>query len=220
MAKRKNWFKRLQQGLQQRPARHPADAAPAPVRERLVFESLEPRLLLSDTPIPLPAFAPAGTLAINAHSGDLKVETVYTGGTLNIRVWDNTAGLSLGQLAFNQNLRIDIAGLPAIGDRVTVDLGYDDGLAAGSNPVGAFSLMVNLDGGTDVPLVSNDTLTLASSGPDFYSAANLFLKSTDDIQVNSAVLVTGNLDFESEEAIAVNSVALRATTCTWASPRR
>ncbi|MEO6277060.1 LEPR-XLL domain-containing protein [Roseateles sp.] len=54
--------------------------APAAVREKLVFEHLEPRLLLSDTPIPLAAFAPAGTLTINVHSGDLKVETVYSGG--------------------------------------------------------------------------------------------------------------------------------------------
>lgn len=208
MAKRKTWIKRLHQGLQQRKGRDPL-AAEAP-RQRLVFESLEPRLLLSDSPLPLPVFAAGGTLSINLHSGDLKVETVYSGGTPQIRVWDNFSNSSLGQLAFNQNIRVNISGLPAIGDKVTVDLGYDDGNAGGSNPVSAFALMVALDGGTDVPLVSDDTLTLASSGPDVYNASALFLRSSDDIQVNSAVQVSGHLGFESNEKVAVNGVALRA----------
>ncbi|MDO9284888.1 MAG: LEPR-XLL domain-containing protein, partial [Aquabacterium sp.] len=99
MAKRKGWISRLQQGLRQRRPAGKPEVAAAPVRERLVFESLEPRLLLSDTPIPLQAVAPAGTLAITANAHELKLSTDTTGDAVNIRAWDDSVGLSLGGLA-------------------------------------------------------------------------------------------------------------------------
>ena len=155
MVKRSGWINKVRDGVRRKLKTEPA-AMPAP-RERLVFESLEPRLLLSDSPIPLPAFNPSGILTVNVHSGDLKVETVYSGGTPQIRIWDNTVGVSLGQIALTQNVKISIQGLPGISDHVQVDLGYDDGNAAGTNPVTPFAVMVELDGGTDIPLITQDS---------------------------------------------------------------
>ncbi|RZL36355.1 MAG: S-layer family protein, partial [Rubrivivax sp.] len=215
MAKRKNFWQKLQGSLHKNANKADATAplkpeTPAPSREKLVFEHLEPRLLLSDTPIPLATFAPAGTLTINVHSGDLKVETVYSGGTPQIRVWDNTLGTSLGQVALTQNVKISINGLPGISDKVVVDLGYDDG-AAGTNATSPFAVMVELDGGKDVPLLSDDTLTFNSSGPDFYNPTTLFLKSTDDIVFASSFVSTGKLNVDSQEAITANGVTLQAS---------
>ncbi|MBW8894042.1 MAG: LEPR-XLL domain-containing protein, partial [Burkholderiales bacterium] len=213
MAKRKNWWQKLQHGLRgsaDEASASPKPEQPLPSREKLVFEHLEPRLLLSDTPIPLATFSAAGTLTINVHSGDLKVETVYSGGTPQIRVWDNTLGTSLGQVALTQNVKVSINGLPGISDKVQVDLGYDDG-AAGTNPTTPFAVMVELDGGTDIPLVSDDTLTFQSSGPDFYNPTALFLKSSDDIVFASNFSTTGTLNVDSQEAITVSGVSLQAS---------
>ncbi|MBI3349806.1 MAG: hypothetical protein HY020_21665, partial [Burkholderiales bacterium] len=213
MANRKNWWQKLQHGLRHSTDDKAAALTPpkeASPREKLVFEHLEPRLLLSDTPIPLASFAPAGTLTINVHSGDLKVETVYSGGTPQIRVWDNTLGTSLGQVALTQNVKVSINGLPGISDKVVVDLGYDDG-AAGTNPTNPFAVMVELDGGTDIPLVSDDTLTFQSSGPDFYNPTALFLKSSDDIVFASGFSSTGTLNVDSQEAISASGVTLQAS---------
>ncbi len=177
----------------------------------MVFESLEPRLLLSDSPLQLPSFAAAGIVNVVTPltSGDIKVETLYQGGVPVIRIWDNIASGSLAQIAFDQNIRINIQGRDGFSDLVTVDLGYDDGVA-GTSPLTAYALMVDFSGGADVPLLSNDALMLQSSGPDFYRATSLFLRSTDDIQINSAVQVQDKLDITSEEAIGVNGVVLQA----------
>ncbi len=207
---RKYWWHKLQPGRRDRAGDSPAAAAAAP-SEKLVFEHLEPRLLLSDTPIPLPVFAAAGTLTVTAHSNDIKVETIFSVGGPQIRVWDNFANISLGQVALDQNVKISIAGLPGISDQVQVDLGYDDG-AAGTTATSPFAVMVELDGGTDIPLLSDDTLTVLSSGPDFYTPTTLFLKSTDDIVfANSLNLGSGKLNVDSEEAITATGVSITAS---------
>ena len=102
----------------------------------MIFESLEPRLLLSDTPLAAPSFAPAGIINVTAPltSGDIKVETVYQSGVPVLRVWDNVAGSALAQLTFNQNIRVNIQGRDYLDDLITVDLGYDDGIA-GTSPL-------------------------------------------------------------------------------------
>ena len=183
----------------------------SPHRKTMIFESLEPRLLLSDTPLAAPSFAPAGIINVSAPltSGDIKVETVYQSGVPVLRVWDNVAGSALAQLTFNQNIRVNIQGRDYLNDLITVDLGYDDGVA-GTSPLTSYALMVDFNGGADLPLLTDDSLRVLSSGPDFYAATSLFLNSTDDIQIDSAVQVTDKLNLASEEAIAVNGVALTA----------
>ncbi|MEO6277061.1 hypothetical protein [Roseateles sp.] len=113
-------------------------------------------------------------------------------------------------MALNQNVKISISGLPGIGDKVQVDLGYDDG-AAGTTATSPFAVMVELDGGTDIPLLSDDTLTFQSSGPDFYNPTTLFLKSTDDIVFASSFTTTGKLNVDSQEAITASGVTLQAS---------
>ncbi|WP_158080953.1 hypothetical protein, partial [Pelomonas sp. KK5] len=220
MGKRRNWWNQVRNGLNGKkqgagkpPSIESAADPSSTGREKLVFEHLEPRLLLSDTPLPLPVFAASGTLAISAaHSNDIKVETIFSGGQAQIRVWDNTLNTSLGQVALNQNVKVSISGLPLISDAVQVDLGYDDGNAAGTTPVNPFALMIELDGGTDAPLLSDDTMTVLSSGPDFYTPTGLFLKSTDDIVfAGNLNLGSGTLNVDSQEAITASGVSLTAS---------
>ena len=113
-------------------------------------------------------------------------------------------------MALTQNVKVSIQGLPGISDKVQVDLGYDDG-AAGTNATTPFAVMVEMDGGTDIPLVSDDTMTVLSTGPDFYNPTALFLKSSDDIVFASSFNTTGTLNVDSQEAITASGVSLQAS---------
>ncbi|MBI1395302.1 MAG: LEPR-XLL domain-containing protein, partial [Betaproteobacteria bacterium] len=168
-----------------------------PSRPRASVETLEPRLLLSTSPLPQPAFtATLSYSALPTGSLDATLELVDSGGpnlTLQLRSGSDV----LASRALDQNLLVAFTG-SAFNDHLTVNLNYDD--HGGGTVYSPFAVGIAFDGGTDTPL-SDDQLTFAASGPKAYSAGGLFVTSTDKVLIQGALSVGGDVDIQAQDHI-------------------
>jgi hypothetical protein len=178
------------------PAHPPFERTPI---GRMVFEALEPRLLLSDTPLTPPVFGAEINYDATISLGGLNatLEVIDDGGPV-LRLRDAILG-ELDREVLNQNIRVNITG-SVFSDTLTLDLGYD-----GTPGFAPFSIMVDLDGGENVPVLSDDTFRVQNSGANRYTPESLFLKSTSDITFDSSVTVNSGLDVQSEELIELTT---------------
>ncbi|RRS02329.1 LEPR-XLL domain-containing protein, partial [Aquabacterium soli] len=175
------------------------EASAPPLRKRPVVESLEPRLLLSTSPLPQPTFNDTlgydGTLSLGAINAVLEV--VDTGApNLTLRLRDG--GNILGQKTLDHDVRVAFTG-SVFSDKLTLNLNYTD--ADGNPAFSPWSIKLDFDGGTDVPLLTDDQLIIQSGGPHTYQAGGLFVTSTDDILFGGALRATGDVDLQSAEKI-------------------
>ncbi|MBT9459458.1 MAG: LEPR-XLL domain-containing protein, partial [Burkholderiaceae bacterium] len=164
-----------------------AKKAPAH-RRRPVVETLEQRLLLSATPLPQPSFnTTLSYSALPTGALDATLEVVDTGAphlTLQLRRGDQV----LASETLDENLRVAFTG-SAFNDTLTIKL---DG---NTSP---YAIKIDFDGGTDVPGASDDQLIL-----DGTDAKGLFVNSSDDVLIQGALQIDGDLDVQSKERIDV-----------------
>ncbi|HEY9109245.1 MAG TPA: LEPR-XLL domain-containing protein, partial [Roseateles sp.] len=165
---------------------------PSKPAHKPVIETLEPRLLLSATPLPEPSFGT--TLSYSAQAAtqgvDATLEIVNNGPQLTLQL--RSGDQILASEALDENLRVSFTG-SAFSDHLTLKL---DG---NTSP---FSIKVDFDGGTDVPGLSDDQLVVEGS-----DAANLFITSSDDVLVKGSLDIAGDLDLQSAERIDVQAGA-------------
>ena len=161
---------------------------PLPERRKPVIETLEQRLLLSASPLPQPSFHTTMSYsALPTGALDATLEIVDTGGP-HLSLQLRSGGTVLASETLDENLRVAFTG-SAFNDRLTVKL---DG---NSTP---YAIRIDFDGGTDVPVASDDQLILDGS-----DAKGLFIQSSDDVQIKGALQISGDLDVQSAERIEV-----------------
>ena len=186
---------------------HPAAAIETPPFQRkrlprLLFETLEPRLLLSASPITPPAIAASIDVDFSANLGSvnaiLQVVNSINGPVLQL----TNNGAFVDSELLDKDVKVNFKG-SAFSDTVTIDIRFDDG-AAGTNPFTGRTIFLDFDGGFDTPLV-NDQVIVASTGPDLYTPSSFFIKSTDEVLVNSAITTLQDLQIESTESITLNA---------------
>ena len=164
-------------------------------RKRPIVESLEQRLLLSTSPLPQPTFNTTlsyAALPTGAH--DVTLEVVDTGGpnlTLRLREGANI----LGQEALDENVRVAFTG-SVFNDKLTVNLNYAD--SDGTANTVPWAIKIDFDGGTDVPLLTDDQLVFAPTGSSSLTLGGLFVTSTDDVLVNGPVKSTVDIDIHAK----------------------
>ena len=180
---------------------------PSPLRRTLQFETLESRLLLSDSPLPAPAFTDTLNFDANLNLATVagmnaKLEVVDLGGaTPVLRLWDNNSASTLASVTLDENVQVNLTG-SMFSDSLTLDLGYDDL----DDSYVAWSIKV-VFGGDNLPLVSDDTFVVQHDGPDRYDPFSLFIDSTPNVVFNDGVTVQDALDVQSDELIDVNAGA-------------
>jgi hypothetical protein len=136
-------------------------ADPSAQTPRPVLESLEPRLLLSTSPLSLPAFTSTMSYtALPLGALDVTLELIDTGAP-NLNLQLRSGSTVLASQALDQNTRVAFTG-SVFNDRLTVNLNYDD---HGSNAAHApWAIQIAFDGGTDTPL-TDDQLVFTPAGP-------------------------------------------------------
>jgi hypothetical protein len=146
---------------------------------RLNLEELEQRLAPADLNYtwslaadPTPLDGANLTLKLAQHNGNVWLQLV-----------DNETA-TLQEVTLTQDRSVQVTG-GLLNDVLTIDSSF-----SGSAP--AFNISVNFDGGTNLPLISHDTVPIISSGA-VYQAQSFTLTSTGDVQVTGGLSTVGDI---------------------------
>ncbi|MEO8630457.1 MAG: LEPR-XLL domain-containing protein, partial [Betaproteobacteria bacterium] len=157
-----------------------------PPRQRLQFEAVEPRVLLS---------ADVSYVATGAADLSLKIVAAPGGpGAPTLELIDNVTHSVLGSTLLNAAREIDIAGSNAA-DKLAIDLSY----AGSFSPVPITVKFTGNDG--------QDAVDLHNSGGPLYTPQTFTLEAPESVLVSNNIATLGDLHMSATDALTVDKGA-------------
>jgi len=187
--------------MAQQPSRAKRRGGAVPARnQNFNIEAVEPRILMSSDI----SYAAAPSDMLDVDGFDLTLRVINDGGQARLQLYNNESNSEVGSSLLDGAVTVNLTG-GELDDTLKIDLT----LPAGVNP-GAQNITVMFDGADEtVPLLFDDTVTIAASGADVYAAdlLRVDLSHGDAISLSGQVATHAGLEINAKDGASISVLA-------------